>query len=99
IEDTGIGIPRVDLGRIFDEFEQVRPSARGDSIARGTGLGLAVSRKLARVLGGDVMVDSQEGSGSRFTLLLPTRSAPRASEVAQAVVADVPRAVADVVVV
>jgi signal transduction histidine kinase len=74
IEDTGIGIARVDLDRIFDEFEQVRPSARGDSISRGTGLGLAVSRKLARLLGGDVEVDSQVGVGSRFTLWLPIES-------------------------
>jgi signal transduction histidine kinase len=74
IEDTGIGIAQNDLRRIFDEFEQVRPSGRGDSIARGTGLGLAVSRKLARLLGGDVRVDSQVGVGSRFTLVLPLRS-------------------------
>ena len=71
IEDTGIGIAPQDLTRIFDEFEQVRPSGRGDSIERGTGLGLAVSRKLARLLGGDVRVESHLGSGSRFTVILP----------------------------
>ena len=76
IEDTGIGIARADLTRIFDEFEQVRPGGRGDSIARGTGLGLAVSRKLARLLGGEVTVDSQIGHGSRFTLVLPLESYP-----------------------
>jgi signal transduction histidine kinase len=76
VEDTGIGIANADLSRIFDEFEQVRPGGRGDSIARGTGLGLAVSRKLARLLGGDVTVDSQVGHGSRFTLLLPLKSNP-----------------------
>jgi signal transduction histidine kinase len=81
VEDTGIGIAPADLGRIFDEFEQVRPGGRGDSIARGTGLGLAVSRKLARLLGGDVRVDSQLGQGSRFTLTLPLepRSVPEAA--------------------
>jgi signal transduction histidine kinase len=77
IEDTGIGIARSDLGRIFDEFEQVRPGGRGDSIARGTGLGLAVSGKLARLLGGDVDVNSQVGTGSRFTLWLPLKSISR----------------------
>jgi signal transduction histidine kinase len=77
IEDTGIGIARSDLGRIFDEFEQVRPGGRGDSIVRGTGLGLAVSRKLARVLGGDVDVTSRVRAGSRFTLWLPLKSIPR----------------------
>ena len=74
IEDTGIGIAPSDLRRIFDEFEQVRPGGRGDSIARGTGLGLAVSRKLARLLGGEVEVNSQVGTGSRFTLWLPIKS-------------------------
>jgi signal transduction histidine kinase len=76
VEDTGIGIPSRDLDRIFDEFEQVRPSARGDSIARGTGLGLAVSRKLARLVGGDVRVESHVGSGSRFTLVVPVDLSP-----------------------
>ena len=76
VEDTGIGIARSDLGRIFDEFEQVRPGGRGDSIVRGTGLGLTVSRKLARLLGGDVEVTSRFGTGSRFTLWLPIKSIP-----------------------
>ena len=76
IEDTGIGIARTDLKRIFDEFEQVRPGGRGDSIVRGTGLGLTVSRKLARLLGGDVDVTSRVGTGSRFTLWLPIKSIP-----------------------
>ena len=71
VEDTGIGISPDDLGRIFEEFEQVRPSGRGDSLQRGTGLGLAIARKLARLLGGDIEVTSQPGVGSRFTLLLP----------------------------
>jgi signal transduction histidine kinase len=78
VEDTGIGIAERDLGRIFDEFEQVRPSARGDSIARGTGLGLAVSRKLARLVGGDVRVESRFGTGSRFTLVVPIDLSPAA---------------------
>ena len=77
IEDTGIGIARSDFGRIFEEFEQVRPGGRGDSIVRGTGLGLAVSRKLARLLGGDVDVTSRVGIGSRFTLWLPLKSISR----------------------
>ena len=71
VEDTGIGISPDDLGRIFEEFEQVRPSGRGDSLQRGTGLGLAIARKLARLLGGDIEVTSQPSVGSRFTLLLP----------------------------
>jgi signal transduction histidine kinase len=74
VEDTGIGIPEGDLARIFEEFEQVRPAGRGDSLVRGTGLGLAVARKLARLLGGDVTAESQVGMGSRFTLVLPAES-------------------------
>ncbi len=76
VEDTGLGISPHDVGRIFDEFEQVRPSGRGDSLQRGTGLGLAIARKLARLLGGDIEVVSQEGIGSRFTLRLPVTSRP-----------------------
>jgi signal transduction histidine kinase len=75
VEDTGIGIAPEDHDRIFQEFEQVRPSGRGDSLERGTGLGLALARKLARLLGGDVQVRSAPGAGSRFVLSLP-RSSP-----------------------
>ncbi|MFL5574736.1 MAG: ATP-binding protein [Gemmatimonadaceae bacterium] len=71
VHDTGIGIAERDLERIFEEFEQVRPSARGDSLQRGTGLGLAIARKLARLLGGDVSATSRPGEGSHFTLTLP----------------------------
>jgi signal transduction histidine kinase len=84
VEDTGIGIPEGDLARIFEEFEQVRPAGRGDSLVRGTGLGLAVARKLARLLGGDVTAESQIGVGSRFTLFLPARSPHTASATAEA---------------
>jgi signal transduction histidine kinase len=72
VEDTGIGIASADLERIFEEFEQVRPSGRGDSMQRGPGLGLAIARKMARLLGGDVSVVSQPGRGSCFTVLLPS---------------------------
>jgi signal transduction histidine kinase len=71
VEDTGIGIAEHDLERIFEEFEQVRSDGRGDSLRRGTGLGLTIARKLARLLGGDVTVQSRVGAGSRFTFVLP----------------------------
>jgi signal transduction histidine kinase len=76
VEDTGIGIAPQDAERIFEEFEQVRPGGRGDSLQRGTGLGLTISRKLARLLGGDVTVQSKPGVGSRFTLTLPLAVTP-----------------------
>ena len=71
VHDSGVGIAPGDQQRIFDEFEQVRPSGRGDSQQRGTGVGLAIARKLARLLGGEIQVRSELGAGSQFTLVLP----------------------------
>ena len=68
VQDTGPGIERGDLDRIFEEFRQVGPNA-GKS--EGTGLGLAISRRLARAMGGDITVTSTPGSGSTFTLDVP----------------------------
>jgi len=67
--DTGVGIPEAHLGRIFEEFVQV-----DQTLARrqgGAGLGLAIARRLAKLMGGDIAVSSVVGSGSRFTLTLP----------------------------
>jgi PAS domain S-box-containing protein len=67
--DTGIGVAPEHLDRIFDPFWQVeQPRTRRSG---GTGLGLSVTRHLARLLGGDVYVTSQLGEGSRFTVRLP----------------------------
>jgi two-component system sensor histidine kinase EvgS len=71
VADSGVGIPDKDRDRIFDEFEQVNAGPRGDSIRRGTGLGLSISRRLARLLGGDITVESEPGRGSVFTVWLP----------------------------
>ena len=71
VVDTGIGIAEPDRERIFDEFEQVNAGPRGDSMRRGTGLGLSISRRLARLIGGDITVESELGRGSVFTVWLP----------------------------
>jgi signal transduction histidine kinase len=69
VADSGIGIAAEQQDAIFDEFSQVDGSST--RLYGGTGLGLALSRSLARLLGGRLTVQSQAGSGSRFHLVLP----------------------------
>jgi signal transduction histidine kinase len=69
VEDTGIGIPQDKMHMLFEEFERIDPSVKP-----GIGLGLAISRRVARALGGDVTVTSNRGVGSTFTLWLPQNS-------------------------
>jgi two-component system, sensor histidine kinase and response regulator len=74
VADTGIGIDPTDHDRIFDEFEQVSAGPRGDSARRGTGLGLPISSRLTRLLGGAITVESELGKGATFTVWLPVES-------------------------
>jgi signal transduction histidine kinase/DNA-binding response OmpR family regulator len=69
VSDTGRGIPSEERERIFDEFHQALPE--DGSMVGGAGLGLAVSRRLAALLGGSIQVESVVGEGSTFTLLVP----------------------------
>jgi signal transduction histidine kinase len=69
VTDTGHGIAADQLERIFEPFVQVDP--RLARTHEGVGLGLAISRDLARGMGGDLTVESTPGAGSMFTLLLP----------------------------
>lgn len=81
VADTGVGIARSDQERIFEEFEQVNAGPRTDSMQRGTGLGLPISRRLARLLGGQLTVVSETGKGSTFTVWLPVTGQPKGSGV------------------
>jgi len=81
VADTGVGIARNDQERIFEEFEQVNAGPRTDSVQRGTGLGLPISRRLARLLGGELTVMSEQGKGSTFTVWIPVVGQPKPSGV------------------
>jgi PAS domain S-box-containing protein len=68
--DTGIGIARDQQALIFESFHQVGSNLMTGP-REGVGLGLTISRQLARLMGGDILVDSTPGAGSRFTVRLP----------------------------
>jgi signal transduction histidine kinase len=72
VEDTGIGIAPDYAERVFEPFWQVQQSATRQ--AGGTGLGLAVARRLSQLLGGDIALESADHKGSRFTVTLPLRA-------------------------
>ncbi|MFZ4125019.1 MAG: sensor histidine kinase [Rickettsiales bacterium] len=80
VTDTGIGMDPQQLARIFDKYAQA-----DSTTARkygGTGLGLTISRELAQMMGGDILVESTEGKGSCFTALLRLPEVAKLSDVA-----------------
>ena len=88
VRDTGIGMSQLQLSRLFQPFVQ----ASADTSARfgGTGLGLVISRRLAELMGGTVIVDSREGTGTTFTVELAlevcdAQASPRHSDTARVV--------------
>lgn len=91
VNDTGIGIPDDQAERIFEAFEQVAlPGSPG--YRAGTGLGLTISRDLARAMGGDVSCQSKPGRGSTFMFTLPCRpcAAPAGAVPAEAAESSIP---------
>jgi signal transduction histidine kinase len=74
VADTGVGIRGEDLGRLFREFERLETADKTE----GTGLGLALARRLVELHGGEIFVESEVGRGSRFVVRLPVlgREAP-----------------------
>jgi signal transduction histidine kinase len=69
VEDSGVGIPAAELGKIFEAFHQVDATAEREY--GGAGLGLSLVRRLVEVMGGEVKVTSVEGKGATFTVTLP----------------------------
>ncbi len=78
VADTGIGMDAGTAARLFERF--VQADATTSRRHGGTGLGLEISRSLARLMGGDITVQSSPGAGSRFTLTLPLETSEPAAE-------------------
>jgi signal transduction histidine kinase len=83
VTDTGPGIPSEELEHVFEEFYQA-PRPQGDK-SQGSGLGLTITKQLVHMMGGEVLVRSEVGVGSRFEVVLPLRVPSRGSRPADMV--------------
>jgi PAS domain S-box-containing protein len=73
VRDTGVGIPREYLDKVFDKFVQVKQTA--DTTPGSVGLGLAIAKEIVEMYGGSIRVESEVGKGSTFAFVLPVRAA------------------------
>ena len=78
VRDKGVGIPAPEQHKIFDKF--YRGSDPAIRRVRGSGIGLAITKHVAEMHGGEILVESEPGKGSTFTLTIPIRSAPESKE-------------------
>lgn len=79
VTDTGVGIAEADRNVIFEKFRQASEAVGDDNLTRkytGSGLGLSIVRELSTLLGGEVTFESELGTGSTFTVLLPWKTTP-----------------------
>jgi signal transduction histidine kinase len=83
VSDSGVGIRSLDIDRVFEPFVQIDRHLT-TATQQGAGLGLSISRELARAMSGDLIVESTEGVGSTFTLTLPIASDISAAPSAEA---------------
>jgi len=72
VKDSGVGIPPQEIGYLFEKYRQT--SSGKNSKQKGTGLGLVICKMIVETHGGKIWVDSEEGKGSTFTLMLPSQS-------------------------
>lgn len=79
VADTGVGIPESDFEVIFEKFRQSNSVVQGSGLTReysGTGLGLSIVKELCKLLGGEIRLSSQLGTGSTFSVVLPKNYTP-----------------------
>ena len=89
VEDTGAGVPAHLVATVFEPFRQIRT---GDGEApRGSGLGLTISKELVELMGGDLLFDSREGSGTRVSFTLPQLQSAEIGMASQPELATAPR--------